>query len=240
MKVSVFFPAYNEEGNIERVVRRAVEVAGGLFEDFEIIIVNDGSTDQTGEIADGLSVENPRIRVIHHPQNLGYGGALKSGLYHARCDWICYTDADGQFDFSEITRFLPHTQKADLIIGYRQGRSDTLARTVNSKLWGLLVFLLFGLRVKDRACGFKLIKKKVLKTIPKLESDGAVTEDELLVKAKKAGFKFAEVGVSHHPRRAGKQTGANPKVILTAFREIFKLWRRLTFSAILGSERCLS
>ena len=240
MKVSIFFPAYNEEGNIEKVVRRAVEVAERLFENFEVLVINDGSTDRTGEIADGLSAKNPRIRVIHHSQNRGYGGALKSGLYNARYDWVCYTDADGQFDFSEITKFLPHTKEADLIIGFRQKRFDTLARTINSKLWGLLVFLLFGLRVKDRACGFKLIKKKVMETIPKLESDGAVTEDELLIKAKRAGFKFAEVGVSHYPRRAGRQTGANPKVILTAFKEIFKLWRKLVFSAILGSKICLS
>lgn len=227
MKVSIFFPAYNEEGNIEKVVRRAVEIAERLFENFEAVIVNDGSTDRTGEIADRLSTENPRIQVVHHPQNRGYGGALKSGLYHARYDWICYTDADGQFDFSEIARFLPHTKEADLIIGHRQERSDTLVRAINSKLWGLLVFLLFGLKVKDRACGFKLIKKKVMETIPKLESEGAVIEDELLIKAKKAEFKFAEVGVSHHPRRTGKQTGASPKVILTAFKEIFKLWRKL-------------
>lgn len=232
MKLSVFFPAYNEEGNIEKTVRGALEILRGLdsVQEFEILIVDDGSTDRTGEIADRLAAEASEVKAIHHSQNRGYGGALKTGFYNARFEWVVFTDSDGQFDFAEVTEFIKLAEGADapdLILGYRLGRADSLMRKLNSRLWAVLVWLLFGLRVRDRACGFKMIRRRVIEGIAPLESDGAVAEDELLIRAKRAGFKFAEVGVHHYPRATGEPTGADPRVILRAFREIFSLWCRL-------------
>jgi len=232
MNLSIFFPAYNEEGNIEKTVRGALKVLRGLdsIMEFEILIVDDGSTDRTGEIADRLATESPEVRAIHHSQNRGYGGALKTGLYSAQFEWIVFTDSDGQFDFSEVTEFIKLAEGGDapdLILGYRLDRADSLVRKLNSRLWAVLVRLLFGLRVRDRACGFKMIRRTVVEGIAPLESDGAVAEDELLIRAKRAGFTFAEVGVHHYPRAAGEPTGADPRVILRAFREIFSLWRHL-------------
>ena len=246
MNLSIFFPAYNEEKNIEATVRKALDVARDIeeVEKFEIIIVDDGSTDKTGEIADRLASEIPEVRVVHHQPNRGYGGALKTGLYESQYEWIVFTDSDGQFDFGEVTKFIEKTQRTshpagnspesdsfpcrpDLILGYRLRRADPLVRKLNSKLWGLLVRLLFGLKVQDRACGFKMIRKKVVETISHIESDGAFAEDELLIKAKQTGFRFTEVGVHHFPRKYGSQTGANIGVILKAFKDLFALWRKL-------------
>lgn len=255
MHLSIFFPAYNEEANIENTVRAALNVIRGLkeVEKFEIIIVNDGSVDDTGPITNRLSEEITEVKAIHHQKNRGYGGALKTGLYESQHEWIVFTDSDGQFDFSEVTKFIEKAQEKhhptrsargetfevgsektskvgesiDLILGYRLHRADPLPRKINSKLWGIMVRLLFGLKVQDRACGFKMIHKKVIETISHIESDGAFAEDELLIKAKQAGFEFAEVGVHHFPREHGSQTGANLKVIFKAFVDLFALWKKL-------------
>ncbi len=291
MNLSVFFPAYNEEGNIQNTVKKALAVCKNIkeIEKFEIIIVDDGSEDATGKIANTLAEEHPEVRVIHHKKNRGYGTALKTGLYNSKYEWIVYTDSDGQFDFAEVTKFIrqvtsgPGKEKSqvlgpvlepgfgelpglksksrhsgprsgirreggrqilnrvqnddrgltskdsaaespDFICGYKIKRADSLIRKVNAKLWGLLIRILFGLDLKDRACGFKMIRKEVIETIPEIETDGAVAEDELLIKAKRAGFTFAEVPVHHYPRTAGKQTGSDPRVILKAFRELWYLW----------------
>ncbi len=228
-EISVFFPAYNEEENIENTVRKALKVLKDKFDLWEIIIVDDGSTDSTGKIADELARENKNIRVIHHNPNRGYGAAFKSGIYAAQYPWITFTDSDGQFDFSEITKFIDKQQKtnADLIVGYYKKRQVKKSVIITSKLWELLVFLLFGLHVRDIDCGFKLIRKEVVDKIPKLESErGAFISSELLIKAKQNGAKIVEVPVTHYPRAGGKPTGRNFNVIIQSFKDLFTLWRR--------------
>jgi len=230
-KLSVFFPAYNEEVALKETVEKANEVLKKIAEEYEIIVVNDGSKDKTGEIADELAKKNKRVRVIHHPKNRGYGAALKSGLYQAQYSWIIFTDADGQFDFREVHNFFEVQEKtgADLVIGYYLKRRVSLFRILASKyLWELPVFLLFRLRVRDIDCGFKLIKKEVIEKIPKLEAErGPFITTELLVKAKQSGFKIAEVGVHHYPRQAGQATGASLKVIISGFSDLIRLQRKL-------------
>ncbi|MBU1110338.1 glycosyltransferase family 2 protein [Patescibacteria group bacterium] len=211
--LSVFFPAFNEEANLRTTVVNAQEVLGRLGLEYEIILVNDGSTDQTGKIADQLDAEDPHIRAIHHQHNRGYGGAFKTGLYAAQYEWIAFTDTDGQFDFSEITHFMEKAKQADLIIGYRKKRADTIIRRINASLFNWEMRLLFGLKTRDVDCGFKLIRKQVVDTITPLDSEGAMVEAELLIKAKRAGFNYLEIPVTHLPRSEGKQTGANLKVI---------------------------
>jgi glycosyltransferase involved in cell wall biosynthesis len=229
--LSVFFPAYNEEVALRGTVEKADKILPKIAETYEILIINDGSKDRTGEIADQLAKENKKIRVIHHHQNRGYGAALKSGLYQAKYSWIVFTDADGQFDFSEIAKFfeVQEKTKADLVIGYYLQRKVPFYRILASKyLWELPVFLLFGLRVRDIDCGFKLIRKEVIEKIPKLEAErGPFITTELLVKAKKAGFKIAEIGVHHYPRKAGQATGASLKVIFSAYFDLIRLWKKV-------------
>lgn len=228
--LSVFFPAYNEEANIEATVRKAKKVLVEVAKKWEILIINDGSKDNTLKIAEKLAKEDRRIRVINHRVNRGYGAALKSGFYNARFPWIAFTDSDGQFDFSEIVNFIKKQKEtgADLVIGYYLDRKVPFYRKINSKLWELLVSFLFGLRVNDIDCGFKLINKKVIDSIPKLESErGAFISSEFLIKAKKRGFKIVEIGVRHYPRKAGEATGAKLNVIIKSFIDLFRLWKKL-------------
>lgn len=225
-ELSLFFPAYNEEENLENTVEKAIPVLKKVARKYEIIIINDGSKDKTGEVARALSKRYPFIKVINHPVNRGYGAALKSGMYSSQYEWISFTDSDGQFDFSEITKFIKKQKesKADLVIGYYLKRAVPFYRILGSKLWELAVFLLFGLRVKDIDCGFKLFKKEVVEKIPKLEAErGPFISSEFLIKAKKAGFKIVEVGVHHYSRRAGKQTGTALNVVLSGLKDLIKL-----------------
>lgn len=229
IKLSVFFPAYNEEANIKNTVEKAAAVLENLqLKDYEIIVVDDGSKDKTGQILNNLQKKIKKLRVITHNPNKGYGEALKSGYYNSKFEWIAFTDGDGQFDFSEITKFLDLTSQYDLIWGYRMDRQDPLMRKINGWGWNFISGLLLGFHVKDVDCAFRLVSKKVIDTIPHLESTrGGMISPELLARAKKAGFKITEVGVHHFARTAGEQTGANLKVILKSFIDLFKLWGKL-------------
>lgn len=228
--LSVFFPTYNEEANIAGVVAKAKETLETIADNWEIIIVNDGSTDGTAQVAEKLSKEDKRIRVVTHSPNRGYGAAFKSGFYSAKYPWIAFTDADGQFAFSEITNFIAKQQEtgADLVIGYYKKRQVSKFKIITSKMWEFAVWLLFGLHVKDIDCGFKFVSKRVIDTIPKLESErGAFISSEFLIKARKYGFKIVEIPVTHYPRVAGKGTGRNLNVIIKSFIDLFRLWRKL-------------
>ena len=227
-RLSVFFPAYNEEGNIPETVESAVKVLDGLnLEDWEILVIDDGSTDKTFEIAESLSSKNSKVRV-HHQVNGGYGAALRAGFYNTRFEWVVYTDGDGQFDFSEVTSLLDKTNEAQLVLGYRIKRKDPFYRIIFQKGWGLSLFIFFGLGLKDVDCGFKLVSREVLNKIPKLESTrGGMINAELAIKADKFGFKVAQVGVTHYPRKSGKPTGANIGMIIQSYLDLFKLWWKL-------------
>jgi glycosyltransferase involved in cell wall biosynthesis len=227
-EISVFFPAYNEEANIKDTVGKAIQVLDGIAEKYEIIIVNDGSSDETGEVSAELAKKNKNIKVLTHSQNKGYGEALKTGFYNAKYNWIATVDSDGQFDFSEITKLIEKSENADIVIGFRIDRKDPLLRKIYGFVWTLLANLLLGVNVRDVDCSFKLVKKEVIQKIPKLESTrGAMISPELLAKAKYQGYKISEVGVHHYSRKEGKQTGASIKVIIKSFLDLFKLWNKL-------------
>ena len=229
-ELSVFFPAYNEEKNIEKVVEDAKKVLAKIAEKWEIIIVDDGSKDKTGEIAENLSKEEKRIRVISHKPNRGYGGALKSGYDTSKYEWVAFADADGQFDFSEIKEFIEKQKEtdADLVLGIRVNRADSLMRKLFTFVWAkMLPRILLGLKVTDYSCGFKLVRRKVYGSVQPLVGEEKVTQIELLTKAQRLGFKFAEVGVHHYPRKFGHQTGADLKVVARSLRDLLKLWWQL-------------
>ncbi len=230
MELSVFLPTYNEESNLRRVVSETTKVLKSVAEKWELLIVNDGSTDSTREVAIALSESDNRIQLIDHDKNRGYGAALASGFYNSKYSWISFIDSDGQFDFGEITNFIEKqkTTNADLVIGFYKSRKVSFGKVVTSRLWELVVFLFFGLKVHDIDCGFKLISKKVLDKISKLESErGAFISSELLIKAKKAGFVIVEIPVTHYPRTKGEGTGRNINVIIKSFADLFRLWRKL-------------
>jgi len=224
--ISVFFPCYNEQDNVERTVTRALSVLEKLGLDYEVIIVDDGSKDVTAEIADGLARQNPRIKLVRHSTNLGYGAALQSGFRAASKRLVFYTDGDGQFDISELPSLIPLLRQYDIVSCFRLNRQDNLIRKINGFCWTKLVCLLFGLRLKDIDCAFKLYKREIFDNI-QLSSAGALIDTEILARAVKKGFTIIQRPVHHFPRTAGKQTGASLKVIFRAFKELFRLYRQI-------------
>lgn len=225
--LSVFFPMFNEEENAAETARRALAVLPGLVGEFEVILVNDGSRDRTGEIADRLAAEDPRVRAVHHAHNRGYGASLKSGLAAARHELVFFTDGDLQFDLGELALLLREIDGADVVAGYRINRQDPFQRRLNGILWTRLVRAVLGLRIRDVNCAFKLFRREALARIAPLEAEGAMLSAELMSKLQRSGARIREVGVHHFPRPAGQQTGAKPGVILKAFRELLALRRKL-------------
>ena len=225
--ISAFFPAYNEEANVPTMVERLREVLPTISDDYEIIVVNDGSHDRTAEVADALAKADPHVRVVHHPQNRGYGGALKSGFTASRKAYVFFTDGDGQFDVAELTKLVPYVPEYDVVIGYRIDRAEGGLRRVNAGAWNWLVRRLFGIPSRDVDCAFKLFDRRVFEVVHP-EAEGAMISTEVLARAVRAGFRITEVGVHHYPRQHGTPTGANPLVIARAFYELFKLYRRIT------------
>jgi glycosyltransferase involved in cell wall biosynthesis len=224
--ISVFFPAFNEEENISGLVEKTCDFLEHITDKYEVIVVNDGSKDSTGEIAEGIASKRNQVRVIHHTVNKGYGAALRSGLKGARYDLIFFTDGDGQFDITELKEFLGLIDKADVVIGYRIKRQDPFYRLLNARAYGMMIRILFGLDVKDIDCAFKLFRKTVIDEVD-IEATGALASAELLIKIKKKGYKIIQKGVNHYPRMAGEQTGARLWVIFRMFKELWKLRKKL-------------
>lgn len=224
LQLSVFLPAHNEEDNIEKTVLQIDQILKNITDDWEILVINDGSKDKTGTIVKNIIRHNRHIRLISHIKNKGYGAAIKTGLYNVRFPWVIQMDADGQFDFGEIKNMLEKKDKADLIIGYRLRRTDSLYRRLMAKILWLADFILFGLNVKDVDCGFKLFKKEVIYKIPHLITESAITVTEFMVRAKMAGFKIIQIGVHHYSRKKGEQTGGKPGIIFKATIQGIILW----------------
>jgi len=226
--LSLFFPMYNEEGNIDQAVASALAVLATLSAQYEVIVVDDGSRDRTGAIADRLAAANPRVRVIHHSVNRGYGAALRSGLQAASHALVILADGDNQFDLGELPVLVKALERFDVVSGYRITRRDPLIRRLYAFLYNRLARLLFDIPVRDVNCGFKIYRRDLLqRLLPQLRSTGALINVEMLARARKLGATVTEVGVHHYRRETGRPTGGNPAVILRAFRELLRLWREL-------------
>jgi glycosyltransferase involved in cell wall biosynthesis len=199
-----------------------------LTDDYEVVVVNDGSRDATRQVVEAVSAENPRVRCVSHPVNRRYGAALWTGFNAATKELVFLTDGDKQFDAREVRYFLPAIEDADLVIGYRAPRRDPFMRLVNAWGWNLLVRLLFGYVARDVDCAFKLFRRSILERV-RVQSTGATFSAEFLIKARRHGYRIKEMRATHYPRTAGKATGAKLSVILRAFRELIKLrialWR---------------
>lgn len=229
-RLSYFFPAHNEEANIEALVAEALETLPSLAEVFEIIAVDDGSKDRTGEIADRLAAEHPDVvRVVHHMPNRGYGGALRSGFEASRYDLLAFTDGDRQFKIADIGRLtarLAEADQPDVVVGFRIKRADPLVRIVYARTYKLANRIFFGLKVTDVDCACKLFRREALEGV-RVESGGAFFSAELLNRIRQAGRSIAEVGVPHYARTAGSPTGAKPSVIWRAVKDFWMLRLRL-------------
>ena len=229
-RLSYFFPAHNEEANLRGLVDEALATLPGLADTFEIVIVDDGSRDATGAIADELAAQHPGVvRAVHHPTNLGYGAALLSGFRAARHDLVAFTDGDRQFrvvDLARLTERLTAADKPDVVVGYRIKRADPLVRTLYARVYRFANLVWFGLRVRDVDCACKLFRRAALEDVA-IESGGAFFSAELLIKLRAAGRTIVEVGVPHHPRTAGSATGAKPSVVFRAVRDFWRLRLRM-------------
>ncbi len=228
--LSVFYPCYNEQDVLVSLTEKTISVLDRLCTDYEVIIVNDGSTDKTAEIADELSAKYPQVRVVHHEMNKGYGCALASGINAARKELIFYTDGDGQFDINEIEKLFEPIRSCDIVSCYRQNRQDNFIRKLNAFCWNKLVCVVFGIKIKDIDCAFKLYKKDIFKNMT-IESTGALVDTEILAKAHRNGCSITQIPVKHYPRKAGISSGADIKVILRAFKELFKLRKKILSQA---------
>jgi glycosyltransferase involved in cell wall biosynthesis len=228
--LSVVLPCHDEAGNVAGAIADATAAAQRVADAHEILVVDDGSTDSTRVIAEALAVADPRVRVLVHGRNRGYGAALRTGFAAARLEWIFLTDADRQFDLGDLERAVPLAPGSDLVAGYRQQRADPLHRRVNARAWNALVRRSFALPVRDVDCAFKLMRRDVVQRLP-LDAEGAMVSTELLVRAAAAGAEIVELGVAHRPRTAGRSSGADPAVVLRAFRELRALRAQLRAEA---------
>jgi len=224
--VSFFCPAYYDQDNIRNTVTGVVRTLEEVAEDFDITIVEDGSPDNTALAADQLAEEDSRIKVIHNPVNLGYGGALKTGFNAATAfEVVAYTDGDGQYDFSEFKNLLEVWDGESVVSAYRLNRADSLARIIQTRTFGVVLRVLFGLKTRDVNCSMKLFPRKALDEI-KLESDSAFIDAEILIKLSRKGYNIRQVGVHHLPRLHGLASGARPEVVLTTIVDMLRLFFR--------------
>jgi glycosyltransferase involved in cell wall biosynthesis len=230
LSITGFFPAYNDQNTIEGIVRTAAEEIGKVTDDFEILVVDDGSMDQSGAILDRLALELPCLRVIHHEKNMGYGGALISGFHNARKDLIFYTDGDGQYDVREIHLLLAQLKPAiDLVNGYKTRRADAWYRRLLGTLYRLTIKRLFGIAIRDVDCDFRLFRRLVFDKIS-LESRSGVICVEMAKKFERAGFHMAEVPVSHYPRKYGRSEFFRFRHLVHTLFGLSKIWWNLVLS----------
>jgi len=225
-ELSVFLPSHNEEGNVERVVGASLAELPRVTDDYEVIVVDDGSRDRTGAIADRLASADSHVKVVHHQVNRGYGGAVISGIRAASKPYVLLCDGDGQFDPADIELMTPFVPEYDVVSGRRARRADPLMRRINGAAWSGLVRVLLGITISDIDCGFKLFKREKLDGM-ELRAHGAMISTELMARLAGRGAKVKEIDVAHLPRLTGEQSGASFKVVMRAFKELVTLYREL-------------
>jgi glycosyltransferase involved in cell wall biosynthesis len=227
IRLSVFFPAYHDEKNIDKVVHKAVEVLEDLkLKDYEITIIEDGSPDKTGEVADSLSAQYPKVKVVHHEKNQGYGATLWEGFTTARFEYVFYTDGDNQFDLDELKKFVALIPFSDMVIGYRKKKQYSTYRKLTSFVYNFILRLAFDTDYIDIDCAFKVIKTELFRKI-NVKTKDAFIDAEIMIRARLLGYTFTEVGVRHLPRVDGVSTAARPSIIFRTIREIISFRKEI-------------
>ncbi len=227
ISLSVVLPAYNEGENIEKTLSDAISYLENNLKEYEVIVVNDGSKDNTGEIVQELASSDPRVILLNHPHNQGYGAALRTGFENASLEYVFLMDSDGQFDIRELDCFFPFLDDSTIVIGYRGNRADSLIRKINAWLYHVYIRIVFGLKARDIDCAFKVFPRIAYERVKSIRSGGALFSAEFLIKLVRIGYRIKEIPVSHYPRIYGKQTGANIGVILRMFKDCWKLRNEL-------------
>ena len=221
--LSLFFPCYNESANIGKMIEEAVKVGEAYGIDYEVVVVDDGSRDDSAEIVRGWSKRNSRVRLVQHEQNQGYGAALRTGLKSVTKNLVFLTDGDNQFHISEIDKLFAKIDSCDVVVGYRISRQDKAHRRLNGKMWTRLSRLLFGLKVRDVDCAFKLFRRECLEGL-ELKSNHLLIHAEILARLKNRGCKIEEIGVTHYPRVAGKASATQLRFVLKSIAELSRLY----------------
>lgn len=235
--LSLVLPAYNEAANLRRGIPEATAALEATGRPFEVVVVDDGSADDTAAVVASFAAVDARVRLVQHAENGGYGAALRSGFQASKAELVMFTDADLQFDLREIDRLLSRIHRCDIVAGYRARRRDPWNRRLNAWAWGRLVNSAFRLQIRDVNCAFKVFRREVLAGL-ELQSDGAFVNTELLARARARGFVIEQVPVSHYARQQGVQTGAHPTVVARAFVELASLYGDLSAEqAELGVRR---
>lgn len=228
-------PCFNEQDVIGDVLAGALAVMPEFLDEFEIVVVDDGSSDNTAAAVEAVAARDDRVRLVRHEQNRGYGAAVATALRAAHGEWICFTDGDGQFNMLDLPQLLVHAHRSDVVVGYRHRRADNGIRKLNAQSWKWLIRCLLGVRVRDLDCAFKLFPRWVVDCL-KLTAEGACISVEILTQCQRGGLSITEVPVNHFPRSTGKATGANLGVVFKAFRELPIVWQYRKM-APWGSER---
>ena len=224
--LSIVFPCYNEATNVGRMIEEALAVGEAYGVDYEVVVVDDGSRDRSADIVRGWSRGNARVRLVQHPENRGYGAALRTALQSARKDLVFLTDGDNQFHLTDIEKLFSKIDSCDVVAGYRIERQDKAHRRLNGFLWTQLTRFLFGLRVRDVDCAFKLFRRRFIEGLD-LESNHLLIHAEILARLRKKGCRIEEIGVPHYPRVAGQATATQLGSILKTFRELARLYWRI-------------
>ena len=225
--ISAFFPAFNDAPTILGLVSEALTVLATLTDDYEVIVVNDGSTDETPALLDALARDQPQVRIVHHPQNQGYGAALRSGFAHARKDLIFYTDGDGQYDVRELASLYPLlSDTVDVVNGFKVKRADNRQRKLIGGIYNRLARLLFRLPIRDVDCDFRLLRRRAVVPLRLTSRSGAICV-ELVHKLHAAGCRFAETPVHHYPRAYGRSQFFTPRRVFRTTQDFLALWLRL-------------
>ena len=230
--LSFFFPALNEEDHVGPMLSDALAILPRFTGDLDITVVDDGSTDRTGAIADDVAAKDARVHVIHHGTRRGYGAAIRSGLSAATKPWVFFTDGDRQFDLADLELLINVSDGVDAVVGYREKRADPPRRLFVAWVYNRLIRVLFGGGWRDVDCAFKLFRREVFTRVPleRVRSNGAFFSPELLITLRRSGIRVRQVGVRHFPRTAGEEKGASPRVVLRAISDLLRLrmrlWRR--------------
>ncbi len=236
ISLSVFFPAYYDENNIGKVVHKAVEVLESLgLKDYEVTIIEDGSPDKTDEVADALAAQYPKVKVIHHEKNKGYGATLWEGFTTAKMDYVFYTDGDNQFDLEELRKFVAIIPFSDMVVGYRKKKQYSPYRKLTSFVYNLLLRFVFDIDYIDIDCAFKVFKTDLFKKI-KVNTKDAFIDAEIMIRAQLQGYTFTELGVKHLPRVDGVSTAARPSIIFRTIKEIFQLKSELKKEGLISKK----